>query len=352
MRFMCSKLKVMKLWPLLLALVLISAAPWVCPGNGHADDTVPPAVVATNPPNRATGVSRALPILPITFSEPMNLGGIDLASDFPQASWNWSPDQKTLYLTRTDQTSLLDQGEIFSFSLGPNFRDAAGNSLARTDFSFTVGSDTTVPTVVSTSPANGATGVSRDLAQVSITFSEEMAESISISKNFPNFTVSWSQDKRTVYLTRIDQQTPLAFGAIYHFTLNPAGYLNFRDLHYCYLPQTGFSFITAFDPNAPYELMKVPVAPSKGFEWPYYLSIPKGLSKNTTLLVEPNNTGRSTDDWAVHDAAAFSSAKGGARFAVRLNAPLLVPTFPRPLNPSIPAGSTPTPSTARALSLT
>jgi len=225
---MCSKLKVMKLWPLLLALVLISAAPWVCPGNGHADDTVPPAVVATNPPNRATGVSRALPILPITFSEPMNLGGIDLASDFPQASWNWSPDQRTLYLTRKDQTELLETRYTYGFTLNGgsgNFRDVAGNSPPRTDFSFTVGSDTAIPAVVSTNPADGATGVSRRLAQVSITFSEEMAESISFSKNFPNFTVSWSQDKRTVYLTRIDQQTPLAFGAIYHFTLNPVGYL-------------------------------------------------------------------------------------------------------------------------------
>jgi hypothetical protein len=431
---------------LVFPLVLLAVVFCVGPGALHADDTVPPTVVGTNPPNGATGVSRALPIVAIIFSEPMNTSANDLASDFPEASPSWSPDKKTLYLTRTDQSSLLEQGYTYSFTLNgmsQNFRDVAGNPLPRTDFSFTVGSDTTVPAVVSTSPANGATGVSRSLAQVSITFSEEMWSGYSITSwdtSFPAYTVSWSQDKKTAYLARNDQQTPLASGGTYTFILNPAGYLNFRDLQYCYLPQTTFSFTTAIDPGVPtvvstdpangatgvsrdlatvsitfseemnggvsvtsnfppvsiswsadkrtvsltrtdlqtrliaentytftlnpggttsfqdtqgnplpetrfsfmtaapddYELIKVPAAASKGFEWPYYLCIPKALSKNTILLVEPNNTGTSSDDQAVHDAAALSLVSWRADFAVRLGAPLLVPTFPRPINPPAP----------------
>lgn len=419
-------------------------APWFWAEVGYADDTAAPTVVATNPPNRATGVSRALPIVSITFSEPMHTSGVDLAADF-SASLSWSPDQRTLFLTRSDQPNLLDQGGIYSFilnGLSPNFRDVAGNPLPRSELSFTVGSDTTIPSVVSTSPADGATGVSRDRVQVSITFSEAMGSGHSITCNFPAYTVSWSQDRRTAYLARNDQQTPLMSGFEYTFTLNPAGYLNFRDLQYNYLPQTAFSFTAAVDPNAPvvvstspadgatgvsrdraqvsitfsepmnggvsyssnfplatiswssdmrtvylrrtdlqtrliaentytftlnsggstsfrdaegnpltetrfsfttgppddYELIKAPAAPSKGFEWPYYLSIPKDLSKQTVILVLPNNTGTVSDDWAVHDAAALSLVKWISDFAVRLDVPLLVPTFPRPINPWIPGG--------------
>jgi len=434
----------MKLWTLVIPIVLISMAPWIGPGAAHADDTVPPTVVGTNPPNGATEVSRALPIVAILFSEPMNTG-VDLTYDFP-VSLSWSPDRRTLFLTRTDQPTLLVENETYGFTLNGvsgNFRDVAGNPLPRTDFSFTIGSDTTIPAVISTTPGHGATGVSRSLTQVSITFSEAMSGGYSITTlgtAFPTYTASWSQDKRTVYLTRNDQQTPLASGATYTFILNPAGYLNFRDLQYCYLPQTTFSFTTAVDPGVPtvvstnpangatgvsrdlaavsitfseamaggysissnfpsytagwsqdkktisltrkdlqtrlpagmtysfvlngggttsfqdtegnplsetrfsfttvedydYELIKVPAAPSKGFEWPYYLSIPKAPSKNTILLVEPNNTGTWSDDQAVHDAAALSLVRWRSDFAVKLDVPLLVPTFPRPINPAAP----------------
>jgi Bacterial Ig-like domain len=427
------------------SLVFMAVVFCVGPGAVHADDTVPPTVVGTIPPNGATGVSRALPIVSITFSEAMS-EGVDLAYDFP-VSLSWSPDHKTLYVTRTDQPTLLGQGVTYGFTLNgmpqKNFRDVAGNPLPQTDFSFTVGSDTTIPAVVSTSPANGATGVNRNLATVSITFSEAMSGGVSITTSattFPTYTVTWSQDKRTVYLTRNDQQTPLASGGTYAFTLNPAGYLNFRDLQYCYLPQTTFSFTTAVDPGVPtvvstspangatgvsrdlatvsitfseemaggysistnfpaytvswsqdkkvlsltrndlktrlaagmtysfvlngggttsfrdmdnnpltetrfsfttvedydYDLTKVPATPSEGFEWPYYLSIPKALSKHTILLVEPNNTGTWSDDQAVHDAAALSLVKWRSDFAVKLDVPLLVPTFPRPINPPAP----------------
>jgi hypothetical protein len=434
----------MKSWKLVLPLVLVAIAPWVCLAVAHADDTIAPTVVATNPPNGATGVSRALPIVSIAFSEPMNTSGADLSSDFSVAL-SWSPDQRTLYLVRSDPSTLLEQGVTYSFflnDLSPHFCDVAGNPLPRTVLSFTVGSDTTIPSVVSTSPADGATGVSRDRTQVSITFSEPMGNGVSITSNFPAFIVSWSQDRRTVFLTRNDQQTPLMSGFEYNFTLNPTGYLNFRDAQYNYLPQTTFSFRAAVDPNAPvvvstrpadgatgvsrdlaqvsitfskpmngdvsyssnfppatiswstdrrtvylrrtdlqtrliaestynftlngggatgfrdtegnplpetrfaftthppddYDLIKVPAAPAKGFEWPYYFCIPKALSRSTLLLVEPNNTGTATDDWAVHDAAALSIMKWRADFAIRLDVPLLVPTFPRPRNPPIPGG--------------
>lgn len=77
----------------------------------------------------------------------------------------------------------------------------------------------------------------------------------------------------------------------------------------------------------------VEAAPSKGFNYPYLLRIPANpLGDFTRLLVEPNNTGRVSDDHAVHLEAARGLAQNaiGAFVAPRLNVPLLVPVFPRP----------------------
>lgn len=73
----------------------------------------------------------------------------------------------------------------------------------------------------------------------------------------------------------------------------------------------------------------------KGFQNPYILYIPEGTKKNslTTLLVEPNNTGFTSDTLEVHkkhaiDLAAKSSV--GNNVSRMLKIPLLVPVFPRP----------------------
>jgi hypothetical protein len=81
-------------------------------------------------------------------------------------------------------------------------------------------------------------------------------------------------------------------------------------------------------------LIEVPAVASSGFSFPYYLYVPKDLSRTepVRLLVSPNNTGQATDDFEVHRASAKRSVSAGnvRRLADRLHAPLLVPVFPRP----------------------
>jgi len=81
-------------------------------------------------------------------------------------------------------------------------------------------------------------------------------------------------------------------------------------------------------------LIEVPAVVSSGFSFPYYLYVPKDLSRTepVRLLVSPNNTGQATDDFEVHRASAKRSVSAGnvRRLAERLHAPLLVPVFPRP----------------------
>jgi hypothetical protein len=86
-------------------------------------------------------------------------------------------------------------------------------------------------------------------------------------------------------------------------------------------------------PSVP-TLIEVPAVASSGFSFPYYLYIPKDLSRSqpVRLLIEPNNTGQTTDDFEVHRASAKRLATAGDvhRLADRLQTPLLVPIFPRP----------------------
>jgi hypothetical protein len=75
--------------------------------------------------------------------------------------------------------------------------------------------------------------------------------------------------------------------------------------------------------------------PSQGFNNSYILYIPKGTLKNnvTYLLVEPNNTGTTSDSIEVHNKSAIelaSVSSVGNNISNNLKIPFLVPIFPRP----------------------
>ncbi len=82
------------------------------------------------------------------------------------------------------------------------------------------------------------------------------------------------------------------------------------------------------------EIIEVESDTSRGFNFQYFLFIPNDIDKNqkTYILVEPNNTGTSSDDYEVHRLKALKTIQGSYpnKIARQLNVPLLVPTFPRP----------------------
>lgn len=82
-------------------------------------------------------------------------------------------------------------------------------------------------------------------------------------------------------------------------------------------------------------LLVIPKNTEKGFHNEYILFIPKGtpINKKIFLLVEPNNTGKTSDSIQLHkkyaiDLATVSSV--GNNISTMLKIPLLVPVFPRP----------------------
>jgi len=81
-------------------------------------------------------------------------------------------------------------------------------------------------------------------------------------------------------------------------------------------------------------LVHVAADTQKGFNFPYYLFIPKSIDrkKGIHILVETNNTGTCSDYFELHDQRAKSlvDRSHANKIARRINVPLLVPTFPRP----------------------
>lgn len=69
-----------------------------------------------------------------------------------------------------------------------------------------------------------------------------------------------------------------------------------------------------------------------GFNYPYFLYVPSASDdREVSLLVEPNNTGTGTDDFAKHRQKARQLIKGPlSQMADQLGVPALVPVFPRP----------------------
>src|SRR5688572_13141601 len=84
----------------------------------------------------------------------------------------------------------------------------------------------------------------------------------------------------------------------------------------------------------PYD--RIPANTAKHFSYPYYLYVPPELetpeakSARHTLLVIPNNTGKISDDFSVHEADAMRRMAQVPGMVAGLKVAVLMPVFPRP----------------------
>ena len=81
------------------------------------------------------------------------------------------------------------------------------------------------------------------------------------------------------------------------------------------------------------EILLIDAEPDLGFEYPYFAFVPPEVNATGPVLVEPNNTGTSTDSFYQHLDRAEARVSAGdftRRLAEKLAVPLLVPVFPRP----------------------
>ncbi len=144
-----------------------------------APDTTPPTVTSTSPADGATNV--AVPTnVTATFSEAMDASTINgttftlkITSGGAAVAGTVTYNAGTKTATFTP-TSALSNSTGYTATITTGAKDVAGNALAVNKiFAFTTVADTTPPTVLSTSPTDGATGVAIT-ATVKVTFSEAM----------------------------------------------------------------------------------------------------------------------------------------------------------------------------------
>ncbi len=81
---------------------------------------------------------------------------------------------------------------------------------------------------------------------------------------------------------------------------------------------------------------RIAADPSKKFSYPYYLYVPDEIrsadarKQKHTILVLPNNTGKISDDFAVHEADVKKRMAQVPAIASLLKVAVLMPVFPRP----------------------
>ncbi len=158
-----------------LALLLVAFVAGCGGGGGSPADTTAPTVSFTAPANAATGVAVNGNIT-ATFSEAMNASTITPLTFTLKQGATVIPGAMT-YAGNTanfNPTSNLAASTTYTATVTTGVKDVAGNALAvKKTWSFNTVADTAPPTVISTVPADVATGVALN-ANVTATFSKAM----------------------------------------------------------------------------------------------------------------------------------------------------------------------------------
>jgi len=156
----------------------------------QSSDTACPRVSATSPVLNETGVSVNIEEITATFSDAMDADSIttsnflisDVIGCSIEGQVDYCPGDMTVIFKPANP---LSYATTYTVTITTEVRDMAGNAmLADYAWSFTTEAvfDETPPEVSGTNPVNGETGVSVNIEEITVTFSEAMdADSITTS---------------------------------------------------------------------------------------------------------------------------------------------------------------------------
>jgi hypothetical protein len=151
-------------------------------------DQTPPTVIAVSPVDGATGVS-ANAAVSVTFSEAMDASTINASNITLQLTSSGASVagpvtyNATTHVATFTPNSPLAAPANYTFTVSGTVKDVAGNEMVNAFQSTFTTVDLTPPTVVSTVPANLATGVSTS-SVISATFSKPMDPTTINTTNF------------------------------------------------------------------------------------------------------------------------------------------------------------------------
>lgn len=105
---------------------------------------------------------------------------------------------------------------------------------------------------------------------------------------------------------------------------------NPQSTYQIYLPYISkpFVFPNCTPLSMPSGSLEVTANPGGGFQWPYFLYVPRQVN-STHALVIPNNSAHADSDFCVHRQKAYNLLLDFIPWADGLGTPLVVPVFPR-----------------------
>ena len=225
-----------------------SANYWVDVVFSNVLGTTSPTVVSTSPAAAATNVSLDSSVT-ATFSEAVLPGTISFVLTDPSdntipATLSYDPVSQTATLT---PNSPLAYGTTYTATLS-GAQDLAGNAMTTATWTFTTVPDTTPPTLVSTTPADGATDVAQcddhhavfDKAVQDSTISLVLTDP---SNNTIPAMLNYDPSTQTATLT---PDSPLSYATTYTATLSGT-----QDLSGNTMAPVSWSFTTAPDTTPP-----------------------------------------------------------------------------------------------------
>jgi len=151
----------------------------------HLADTIPPVVTITSPANGAIGIARTSRIT-ATFSEDIDQSTLTTSSfSVNNGVTGTITYNSTTYMATFTPSSLLNYSTTYTVTITTAIKDLDGNNMAANKvWTFTtLAPDTTPPTVLSVSPAAGATSIDPATA-VNVVFSEAMDPSSITTTSF------------------------------------------------------------------------------------------------------------------------------------------------------------------------
>jgi hypothetical protein len=185
-------------------------------------DTTAPTITGQSPAPGATGVGVGQTVA-VTFSEPMESGSVLSAFSWTGPGGNVAFDMDEMdgnvFIFQPDMP--MARGEQYTVGFAANTAtDRNSNFLAATSWSFTTTNapDNTVPTLLATTPADGATNVSLD-AVLRLEFSEPMdpfsgtEDGIFINPDVGDGTITWTNGGTTL---NFEPFSPLLANTTYH----------------------------------------------------------------------------------------------------------------------------------------
>ena len=198
-----------------------SANYWVDVVFSNVLGTTSPTVVSTSPAAAATNVSLDSSVT-ATFSEAVLPGTISFVLTDPSdntipATLSYDPVSQTATLT---PNSPLAYGTTYTATLS-GAQDLAGNAMTTATWTFTTVPDTTPPTLVSTTPADGATDVALGTTITAVFDKALQQNTISFvltdsSNNTISATLTYDPNSQTATLSPL---SPLSYGTTYTATL-------------------------------------------------------------------------------------------------------------------------------------